>query len=47
MTAIGELESIMTFQIENTIIDQKSYLVDTRESHFVENWDQEFACNDE
>ena len=35
------------FQAWNPIIDRKSYLIDTREPHFVENWDEQIAHNDE
>ena len=35
------------FEAGNTICDWKSYLIDTREPHFVENWDEQIAHNDE
>ena len=34
------------FKSETTIIELKSYLGDTREPNFVENWDEQIAHND-
>ena len=45
------MQIFIIWQAENPIIDEKytekSYLVHTREPHFVENWDEQIAHNDE